>query len=538
MPLNGAEQTNSNMKKVKLFEEYIQEATTSWGKMMKGVRAGDGGPWSIVAIQDRKVVGQSNDIKIQDLIPAKYEALKAEFPKAKLHIEDAGGGVVWNESLNEEFDISTIKAKDTIELTNTRTGDVGKYTVKRIFGGSSNIKEIEVLTRNKQLLTLYYSKERGLQNFKGDVYESFINEVLAAADKSKLTNKVEITVAIARTLMNNARTGKLKHMSAPGGVTHYWNPTTKEYVGRTEQEGRLNQGTFFFSNVLNKEGNLTESFMNEGIDSMVKNLETMVRKQFNVIEFKAPAKRPLIHEEFLMIKVSDDKYGGPQSGLGKFIKKSTGVEASFVDSLGSNKTYWISLEKLEDANIKESLNEASTIQKDLASKIHNAIEGDEDNKRTILNAMHRTQNQFDPLTVNIATGYEGSAGMDNRLDRLRTLSPTKLNLILKELNTILGVKESLNEAVDATRDELMDLMETKYKIKTVRTSEDFNGQTGGIWIAADNEETMGGNKIFDYYNRSSKYSNGVLTQLRTAVEKKGWWFEWNDPGTIICWPKN
>ena len=72
--------------------------------------------------------------------------------------------------VNEEFDISKLKAKDTIELTNTRTGDVGKYTVKRIFG-SSNIKEIEVLTRNKQLLTLYYSKERGLQNFKGDVYE-------------------------------------------------------------------------------------------------------------------------------------------------------------------------------------------------------------------------------------------------------------------------------------------------------------------------------------------------------------------------------
>jgi hypothetical protein len=74
-------------------------------------------------------------------------------------------------AVNEEFDVSKIKAKDTIELTNTRTGDVGKYTVKKIFGGSSNIKEIEVLTRNNQLLTLYYSKERGLQNFKGDVYE-------------------------------------------------------------------------------------------------------------------------------------------------------------------------------------------------------------------------------------------------------------------------------------------------------------------------------------------------------------------------------
>ena len=198
------------MKKVKLFEEYIQEATTSWGKMMKGVKAGDGGPWSIVAIEYNKVVGQSIDIKIRDLIPAKYEALKKEFPRAKFHIEDAGGQVVWN-----------------------------------------------------------------------------------------------------------------------------------------------------------------ESFINEGIDSMVKKLETMVNKQFNVIEFKAPSKRPMSSEEFLMIKVSDDKYGGPQSGLGKFIKKSTGVEASFVDSLGSNKTYWISLEQLENSSLSESL--SSSDKKKFEEFFKNAV---------------------------------------------------------------------------------------------------------------------------------------------------------------------
>jgi hypothetical protein len=92
-----------------------------------------------------------------------------------------------------------------------------------------------------------------------------LKEALAPADKSKLTNKVAITVAIARTLMNNAKNRKLKHMSAPGGVTHYWNPKTKEYIGRTEQEGRLNQGTFFFSDALDKTGNLTEG-INEDFD--------------------------------------------------------------------------------------------------------------------------------------------------------------------------------------------------------------------------------------------------------------------------------
>ena len=87
------------MKHIKLYEEFIEEATTSWKKMMQGVRSSETGPWSIVAIQDRKVVGQSIDIKIKELIPAKYEALKREFPKAKFHIEDGTGMVVWNESL-------------------------------------------------------------------------------------------------------------------------------------------------------------------------------------------------------------------------------------------------------------------------------------------------------------------------------------------------------------------------------------------------------------------------------------------------------
>jgi hypothetical protein len=108
--------------------------------------------------------------------------------------------------------------------------------------------------------------------------QKVLKEALAPADKSKLTNKVEITVAIARTLMNNAKTGKLKHMSAPGGVTHYWNPKTKEYIGRTEQEGRLNQGTFFFSDTLDKTGNLTEGINKDFDVSKMKVKDTIELK--------------------------------------------------------------------------------------------------------------------------------------------------------------------------------------------------------------------------------------------------------------------
>ena len=92
------------MKKVKMFEDFVNEATTSWKKMMKGVRAGETGPWSIVAIEGKKVVGQRFGIVIQDLIPAEFEALRKECPKAQIHIEDATGAVVWNESMVNEGD--------------------------------------------------------------------------------------------------------------------------------------------------------------------------------------------------------------------------------------------------------------------------------------------------------------------------------------------------------------------------------------------------------------------------------------------------
>lgn len=96
----------------------------------------------------------------------------------------------------------------------------------------------------------------------------------------------------------------------------------------------------------------------------------------------------------------------------------------------------------------------------------------------------------------------------------------------------------INEAKDATREEIMDLMETKYKIRFVKTSEEFDGEKDGIWIAGDNGEELSGNKIFDYYNKSAKYKNGVLKTVVDAIEKKGWWFSWNDPGTMMIWPKN
>lgn len=258
------------------LNEGLNEATTSWSKMMKGVKAGESGPWSLVAHENGKVVGQKNDIKVREILPAEFEAIRKEYPKAKIHIEDSTGGVVWNESVVNE----------------------GEKVIKGNFG----VKKIQTLIDK-------YGRDNGL----------------------------------------------------------------------------------FFKR----------------------------------------------------------KSDGKLYGVGSIFLDSDNKDFAVIDDNGDDE--YIDYKDIDYIVIKESV---------------------------------------------------------------------------------------VNEAKTLTREELMDLLENKYKIKTVRTSEEFNGQTEGIWVAGDNEEELSGNRMFDYYNSSAKYANGVLKQLRTAVEKTGWWFEWNDPGTIIIWPNN
>ncbi len=91
----------------------------------------------------------------------------------------------------------------------------------------------------------------------------------------------------------------------------------------------------------------------------------------------------------------------------------------------------------------------------------------------------------------------------------------------------------VTEAKTAIRAEVMDFLETRLKL--VRTSEEFDGAEGGIWTSAENGETLGGSKIFDYYSESSKYEFGVLNKFAKELSKLGWYCEFYDPGTVMIW---
>lgn len=93
-----------------------------------------------------------------------------------------------------------------------------------------------------------------------------------------------------------------------------------------------------------------------------------------------------------------------------------------------------------------------------------------------------------------------------------------------------------------TREYMMEQLEKAWGLEFTDTTERFNGVAGGIWLSAENGETDpmdGSQRLFDYWTENySRYEHGVYNRLGAWADACGWWFEWNDPGTIMLWPND
>jgi len=98
------------------------------------------------------------------------------------------------------------------------------------------------------------------------------------------------------------------------------------------------------------------------------------------------------------------------------------------------------------------------------------------------------------------------------------------------------VEESVvTEAKTLDRDEMMDWLEGH--LIFVRTSEEFDGAQGGIWTTGENGDEYKGNVIYDYYSMDHKNRIfGVDKKWDKELNKRGWYSEWYDAGTVMIWP--
>lgn len=105
---------------------------------------------------------------------------------------------------------------------------------------------------------------------------------------------------------------------------------------------------------------------------------------------------------------------------------------------------------------------------------------------------------------------------------------------LKELGVNVAYESlEVNEAKVIDRDEMIKWIQQYMKF--VKTTEEFDGSTGGIWVSGENMDLFKGKRIYDYYNETRAYDLGVLSSWEKELDKRGWYSEWYDAGTVMIW---
>jgi hypothetical protein len=119
---------------------------------------------------------------------------------------------------------------------------------------------------------------------------------------------------------------------------------------------------------------------------------------------------------------------------------------------------------------------------------------------------------------------------------------TSEDFIVRDANKYLKKKvteSTITEAKTLTRDEMMATMRNKYGLSFVKTTEEFDGEEGGIWLGGSDGKLMPNAKddMFNYYHGGAKYPQGVHKDLAKFLDKCGWYGQFADPGTVMLWPR-
>lgn len=344
---------------------------------------------------------------------------------------------------------------------------------------------------------------------KVKLFEQYLNEVtkhmisgnsgrtVSTLDNSKYELKKEVKGARIGDYVNVVLPKGTIIYNLPGGVFAYHDSLKQKYVSKYDFSGPRWDNTYGIQ-----------------LRSMPETLEA-IEKNSKILESKG---LELVH--------AYDK-DGTMYGTGELVKKQGSKTLVRFDSETEK---WFDNKDVKLVESKYNGNIAGDAAEYIAKELSQYVKGVIDQSNDAVTYFH-LKNKSDKSKV--IKALRDIYGLDAQ-DGGTQFSPSPT---IKFDNDII-LEAIINEAKDATREEIMDLMETKYKIRFVRTSEEFDGEKDGIWIAGDNGEELSGNKIFDYYSKSAKYKNGVLKNVVDAIEKKGWWFSWNDPGTMMIWPKN
>ena len=191
---------------------------------------------------------------------------------------------------------------------------------------------------------------------------------------------------------------------------------------------------------------------------------------------------------------------------------------------------------LKKRGIKESVNEnAKKAESDLNAVVRKLERNEDviDISIALTNNLMKSISSIDKTRMDSDEIYDINNWLGTILKSLNSKASSKL----KEF---VNIDESpINEAKILTRDEMMATMRSKYGLDFVKTTEEFDGEEGGIWLGGSDDLLMPNAKdmMFNYYHGGSKYPQGVHKDLAKFLDKCGWYGQFADPGTVMLWPK-
>ena len=426
-----------------------------------------------------------------------------------------------DKSLEENFE--TANARITPGVTIGGMGEVSLPNAKNGNIGSGDVPDIADIDDDEEAKKDKTKKKLEMEGFK--LFTQFNNFITESLSEGASNFKVLLKTAKEESIGRKVRLGDKKD---PGNET--WEKIDATHWMNLKTEEKLD---------LNKWAKHADNFNMEGKDLQFENLKEAAK----------------VYEEAVLENAVRDLHFETDPKKAEEMKIAIGISQGEVVPRTQIKGGEYSLRRFRKEIKYDETGEDVGVFKPGSYMAATSKLGDGPHKKEAAKAKRRwNQKQYDKWIEDVAS----NGGWEHAFDMAQNAKhePGLLQWAKKEFRgedpmqriqwDIEAYAESvtkdhfsefckINEAKSINRDEMMNWI-GKY-MEFVGTSEEFNGSEGGIHVSGEDGAEYKGNEIYSYYSEDYKNREfGVWNKWEKELNKRGWYSEWYDAGTVCIWP--
>ena len=479
-------------------------------------------PVTIVVIKDNEVVHQET-VNTPEAVPAAFNVIQADYPDAKLHVEDAEGQTLFVEGITEAMDMNDPVLLAFRAAKMKREKELAKPKRKPLYGKQRRAAEDKLWSISQDLKDLYADRGQTLIDME---QEAEAEGGPIADEYGDKLNKIEAEI---QDLISKRQNLELK--LAESAVTEAVARDTKIYCIATPAPKAMLVGELEDLFGDDYRHIVTEFKDDEGYESVL--VFNLSKGDIKMIQDNIG--------DVLIWEYSIKKGKEVMESVVTESKEEEEARAILSDLMGEYDPWELADMLPQDAvDTVDAYGHKGAKAKKIADYLLSMAQNGEFESVV-------TEAWFGPFVFNdkmsddeLKSMYDGA--IDGYAYHTKGMQYPKsdykkayqaIEKILKERG--ISVDESvITESKTMDRDAMIEWLEET--LDFARYSEDFNGNEGGIWICGECGDTYKGKRIYDYYSEDhKKYELGVLAIWEKELNKRGWYSEWYDAGTVMLW---